>query len=150
MKDRVHRVDAIVVNERRGAGEHFAQHHSKRKHVAATIDFLAQQLFRRHVVDGAHQRARLSLDVADQRLLFAVGGECAFAFGDVRAYNQPLPPPTAFFSRRIGRAPQIVPSGYEFTDVPPALAGDSDERVALAIALVVRALPSRGSTLRCW
>ena len=42
VKDRVHCVDAIVMNERGRARQHFAQHHSERKHVAATVDALAQ------------------------------------------------------------------------------------------------------------
>ena len=51
---------------------------------------------------------------------FFVEGQSAFAFGDVRAYNPPLPPPIAFFSRRIGRAPELAPTEYEFVDVPAA------------------------------
>ena len=82
MKDRVHRVDAIVVNKRRRARQHLAQHYAKRKDVATTIDTLAQQLFGRHVVHGTHQRARLSFNTANQRLLFAVCNECAFTFRD--------------------------------------------------------------------
>ncbi len=82
MKNRVHRVDAIVVYERRGAGQHLAKHDAKRKDIATTIDALAQQLFGRHVVDRPHQRARLSLDSADQRFLFTVGDQCTFSFGD--------------------------------------------------------------------
>ena len=82
VKNRMHRVDAIVVHKRRNARQHFAQHNAKRKHVAATIHALAQQLFRRHVVDGSHQRAGLGFDAANECFLFTVGNEGAFAFGD--------------------------------------------------------------------
>ncbi len=38
VKDGMHRVDAIVVNERRRARQHFAKHNAKRKDIAAAID----------------------------------------------------------------------------------------------------------------
>ena len=57
MENCVHRVDAVVVYERRRARQHFAKHYAKREHVAATIDTLAQQLFGRHVIHGAQQCA---------------------------------------------------------------------------------------------
>src|SRR6185503_20345788 len=82
MQNRVHRVDAIVVYEWRVAGQHLAKYDTKRKDIATTIHALAQQLLGRHVVDRAHQRARLSFNSADQSFLFTVSNERAFSFGD--------------------------------------------------------------------
>ena len=58
--------------KRQHSGRHFVKHHSKREKIGASVQFLAAQLLRRHVGDGAHRRSRTrEVKVRERRRWFA-------------------------------------------------------------------------------
>src|SRR4029453_12066338 len=81
VKDCMHRIDPVLVNERTRTGDHLAKHDTERKNIASPIDALPQQLLRRHVINRTEKRARFRID-SKESFLFAVGGERSFTLRD--------------------------------------------------------------------